>query len=197
MLYLTSRYPVTGGLDFPRAAGRREEGGLVFEGEEDETARVLAEHGPPERWLEYALMEAARLRREAVAAARWDAAGVPDEEALRAADAVWVGRVAEVTGEYALAVGAGAPGEDAPTAEAAAYARGLEDGSALRGRVITARTGDGGEWRALVAGYAAGAREAAARLAPGAPVSPPPGRGTTQRLAAAAAGQVRRSQPSR
>lgn len=163
----------------------------MFEGEEDETARILAGHGPPGKWLEYALMEAARLRREAVAAARRAAAGpgdVPGEVALRAANAVWAGRVAEVTGEYARAVGAEAPGEGASAAEASAHARGVEAGSALRDQVITARPDRGAGWLALVAGYAA-------RLAPDAPVPPPPGRGTPRRPAAA--GQARRLRPSR
>jgi hypothetical protein len=35
----------------------------------DETSRILAEHGTPERWRAYVLMEAERMRREAIEAA--------------------------------------------------------------------------------------------------------------------------------
>lgn len=35
----------------------------------DETSRILAEYGTPEKWRQYALWEAERERREAIAAA--------------------------------------------------------------------------------------------------------------------------------
>jgi len=135
----------------------------------DETARILGEHGTPEQRLEYALMEARRLKRGAYAAAwdRFKAAGETPAAEQRhgvdyeAAHAEWTEEVASIVAEYAREIGATAPGP-APGAEdlASPYHQGWSNGANMLESDITHQPGgyDDGQWLEYVAGYAEGAQ---------------------------------------
>lgn len=148
----------------------------------DQTARVLAEHGTPERRLEYALMEAGRRKRDAYAAA-WElckAAGeTPEAERRHEVDyedahAAWTEEVASIVAGYAGEIGAAAPDPSTGTDDlgleqrgwstgpedlGSPYHRGWSNGANMLESDITHRPGgyDDGQWREYVAGYAEGA----------------------------------------
>ena len=83
----------------------------------DETARILAEHGTPEKLLDYLLMAAERRTREAHAAAwaqfnadgKAPAAKERYDAAYWAACDQWVAKVASLTSDYARVIGATPP----------------------------------------------------------------------------------------
>jgi hypothetical protein len=135
----------------------------------DQTARILAEHGTPERRLEYALMEAGR-RKSAAYAAAWEqckaagkslAAKQRYEVDYEAAHAEWTVEVASVVAGYAGEIGAAAPDPSPGTDDLGRpYHRGWTSGADMLLSDITHRRAgyDDGQWREYVAGYAEGAQ---------------------------------------
>jgi hypothetical protein len=135
----------------------------------DETARILGEHGTPEQRLEYALMEARRLKRGAYAVA-WERCKADGETPAaeqrhgvdyEAAHAEWTLEVASVVAEYAREIGATAPDPSSGTEDLGSpYHRGWSNGANMLESDITHRPGeyDDGQWREYVAGYAEGAQ---------------------------------------
>jgi hypothetical protein len=139
-------------------------------GADDETARILAEHGTPEKLLGYRLTGAERRKREAYAAARAqrDADGkTPAAEqryvaSYEAAHAGWTAEVASAVAGYARQIGATAPpasvGTDDPTLP---YNQGWHNGAnMLTPEILTHRPSgySDSQWREFVAGYAEAAR---------------------------------------
>lgn len=130
---------------------------------DDETARILAEHGTPEKLLDYLLMEADRHKREAYAAAwaqceadgKTPAAKERYDAAYWAAYDRWETEVASLTAEYAHAINASAPSvsTDDP---ASPHNQGLLDGTSLHARELTRYRSryDDVQWREYVAGFA-------------------------------------------
>lgn len=134
----------------------------IAQGADDETARILAEHGTPEKRLDYALMEAGRHKREAYTAGQAQRKADGDtpaakeryDAAYEAAHAGWTAEVACVVAEYARELGTTAPAStDDP---ASPYNQGLCDGAdMLMSAFADRRSGyDGGRWREYVAGFA-------------------------------------------
>lgn len=136
---------------------------------EDETARILAEYGTPEKQLQYALWEADRIRRDAFQAAgrQLDADGstAPARQrfdvAREAAHGRWAAAAATAAAWYARDIEATAPaaspaagGADSP------YNQGWGSGSHMLRADIVPRPGGyaDDQWREYVAGYAEGAR---------------------------------------
>ena len=130
----------------------------------DETARILALYGTPEKRRDYALVEADRIKREAYAVARgqYDAAGKTERAALvhaaayESAHAEWAAKVADVTVGYALEIGATMPADG--SALMVAYGEGWSQGADMLRYEMTQRDRNRDErWPAFVAGYADGA----------------------------------------
>ncbi len=134
----------------------------IAQGADDETARILAEHGTPDKRLDYALMEAGRHKREAYMAAQalreadgnTPAAKERYDTAYEAAHAGWTAEVACVVAEYALELGATAPASTHDPASP--YNQGLCDGADMLMSAFADRRSryDGGQWREYVAGFA-------------------------------------------
>ena len=139
---------------------------------DDETARILGEYGTPEKLLGYLLTEAERRKRKAYSAVRAQRGADTDpaarqryeaayEAAYETAHAEWTAEVAYVAAEYALNLGAAAPGATSGTDDLASpYNLGWRSGADMLVSDITHRPSDydDGQWREYVAGYAEGTR---------------------------------------
>lgn len=136
---------------------------------EDETARILAEYGTPEKQLQYALWETDRLRRDAFQAAgrQLDADGstAPARQrfdvAREASHGRWAAAAATALAWYAREIEATAPAPSSPAGGAdSPYNRGWGSGSHMLRADIVPRPGGyaDDQWREYVAGYAEGAR---------------------------------------
>lgn len=136
---------------------------------EDETARILADYGTPEKQLQYALWEADRIRRDAFQAAGRqldaDVSTAPARQrfdvAREAAHGRWAATAATAVAWYAREIGATAPAPRSAAADAdSAYNQGWGSGSHMLRADIVPRPGGyaDDQWREYVAGYAEGAR---------------------------------------
>jgi hypothetical protein len=130
---------------------------------EDETARILAEYGTPEKQLQYALWEADRLRRDAYQAAgkQLDADGstAPARQrfdvAREAAHGRWAAAAATAVAWYAREIEATAPAASPAAGDAdSPYNQGWGSGSHMLRADIVPRPGGyaDGQWREYVGG---------------------------------------------
>jgi hypothetical protein len=135
----------------------------------DETARVLAQYGTSEKQLEYALLEARRVMRNAYVAAdrKFGQAGATPAARLRrdvACRSAYARRAAETATAaawYAREIGAAPPPARSGTGDdISPYDLGWSSGNRMLTRYITHRPAnfDDREWLEWVTGYAEGAR---------------------------------------
>jgi hypothetical protein len=135
----------------------------------DETARVLAQYGTSEKQLEYALLEARRVMREAYAAAgrklveagATPAARLRHDVACRSAYARRAAETATAVAWYAREISAAPPPAGSGAGDdISPYDLGWSGGNRMLTRYITHRPADFGdrEWLEWVTGYAEGAR---------------------------------------